>query len=183
MPLHEIFEEYAKSNWKWIRDFVPAFEKMLQNGYRTLRSGPDQWTDVECTLSGGLCVNPNREVDITGSMYIVSDLDKRVLEQGPEGNFRVASRAPGAEPRQLWKWGDDNWLVNVQANAPLTFGKAAPWEFRSQASWYKPKEGHNVLAQGDKCIDRGWAKEDKSASMANCWGGPIQHWSFEELEG
>ena len=32
-PLHEIFEEYAKDQDKWISDFIPTFEKMLANGY------------------------------------------------------------------------------------------------------------------------------------------------------
>ena len=32
-PLHQIFEEYAAENQKWIEDFIPAFEKMLSNGY------------------------------------------------------------------------------------------------------------------------------------------------------
>ena len=32
-PMHEIFEEYASDNTKWIADFIPAMEKMLANGY------------------------------------------------------------------------------------------------------------------------------------------------------
>ena len=32
-PLHEIFEEYAQDQGKWISDFIPTFEKMLANGY------------------------------------------------------------------------------------------------------------------------------------------------------
>ena len=32
-PLHQAFDEYAKDNGQWISEFVPAFEKMLSNGY------------------------------------------------------------------------------------------------------------------------------------------------------
>ena len=32
-PLHEIFEEYAEDQQKWLDEFVPTLEKMLNNGY------------------------------------------------------------------------------------------------------------------------------------------------------
>ena len=48
-PLHEIFEEYAADQNKFVEDFIGAFEKMLSNGYETLSLGPDQYTDVICT--------------------------------------------------------------------------------------------------------------------------------------
>ena len=50
-PMHEIFEEYASDNAKWIADFIPAFEKMLANGYQSddLVNGPDAYTDVHCS--------------------------------------------------------------------------------------------------------------------------------------
>ena len=32
--LHEIFEEYARDQNKWVEDFIPAYEKMLENGYQ-----------------------------------------------------------------------------------------------------------------------------------------------------
>ena len=68
-PTYKIFEEYAKSNSKFIRDFVPTLEKMLSNGYRRLvflvfvfikrnlnyfmfsdelTNGPNQYTGVVC---------------------------------------------------------------------------------------------------------------------------------------
>lgn len=31
--IHEIYDEYANSQQAWITDFVPAMEKMLENGY------------------------------------------------------------------------------------------------------------------------------------------------------
>ena len=32
-PLFQHFEDFAQDNQKWIKAFVPAFEKMLANGY------------------------------------------------------------------------------------------------------------------------------------------------------
>ena len=32
-PLHQVFEEYAQDQDKWLNDFVPTMEKMLSNGY------------------------------------------------------------------------------------------------------------------------------------------------------
>eukprot|EP00756_Hemistasia_phaeocysticola_P021489 Hpha_TRINITY_DN15778_c1_g3::TRINITY_DN15778_c1_g3_i1::g.40632::m.40632 len=49
-PLHEIIEEFADHQDKWIEAFVPTFEKMLENGYAPgeLTEGIDQYTGVEC---------------------------------------------------------------------------------------------------------------------------------------
>ena len=68
-PLHQIFEEYATDQDKWMDDFVPAFEKMLSNGYERcfmyywviqyfnfdysnysdeLETAPNQYIDVAC---------------------------------------------------------------------------------------------------------------------------------------
>ena len=49
-PLHEIFEEYANDQQKWVSDYIPTFEKMLANGYGDgeLINGPDQYTDISC---------------------------------------------------------------------------------------------------------------------------------------
>ena len=53
-PLHEIFEEYANDQQKWVDDYVPTFEKMLANGYGEgeLVNGPDQYTGVYCPRDG-----------------------------------------------------------------------------------------------------------------------------------
>ena len=47
-PLHQVFEEFAAENQKWVDEFVPALEKMLSNGYNGLTLGPDQFTGVKC---------------------------------------------------------------------------------------------------------------------------------------
>ena len=47
-PLHTIFEEYADDQAAWMRDYVPAMEKMLANGYETgLVDAPDFTTGVK----------------------------------------------------------------------------------------------------------------------------------------
>ena len=49
-PLHTIFEEYADDQNAWMRDYVPAMEKMLANGYETgLVDAPDFTTGVKGT--------------------------------------------------------------------------------------------------------------------------------------
>ena len=50
-PLHEIFEEYAADQQKWVDDYVPTFEKMLSNGYNSeeLTDAPDHFTGVVCS--------------------------------------------------------------------------------------------------------------------------------------
>ena len=56
-PLHEIFEEYAADQQKWINDYVPTFEKMINNGYTSeeLTSVPDYHTGIICPrfIKGG----------------------------------------------------------------------------------------------------------------------------------
>ena len=32
--MHAIFEEYAADQNKWVEDFIPTYEKMLENGYQ-----------------------------------------------------------------------------------------------------------------------------------------------------
>ena len=47
-PLHTIFEEYADDQSAWMRDYVPAMEKMLANGYDSgLVDAPDFTTGVK----------------------------------------------------------------------------------------------------------------------------------------
>lgn len=45
-PLHTIFDEYADDQSAWMRDYVPAMEKMLANGHDSLVDAPDFTTGV-----------------------------------------------------------------------------------------------------------------------------------------
>jgi len=65
-PMHQIVEEYADSNEKFLADFVPTFEKMLRNGYAAheLESAP--MASFECPAQAPYaatrfyrCVPPN----------------------------------------------------------------------------------------------------------------------------
>ena len=47
-PLYTIFEEYADDQSAWMRDYVPAMEKMLANGYDSgLVDAPNFTTGVK----------------------------------------------------------------------------------------------------------------------------------------
>jgi hypothetical protein len=49
-PLSTIFETYADDQEAWVKDFVPAFEKMMSNGYSQsdLQDAPTSWEGVRC---------------------------------------------------------------------------------------------------------------------------------------
>jgi len=182
-PMHQILEDYADHQENWIRDFVPAFEKMLANGYMSteLHDGPDQWTNVRCSSKGAwFCFKTD---NFSRPFYIVSDLDQRVLQHNQQGVLQLSSKRSSHDDTQLWHWtAQEDLLVNVHTNLPLVIGGLWSWSFRSQASWYHPQPGHKVLASGNQCIDRGWGKHDVSSVISwNCWGGPVQHWSLEVM--
>ena len=50
MQMHEVVELFANDQQTWINDFVPAFQKMQENGYATgsLIASPDGWQDLVC---------------------------------------------------------------------------------------------------------------------------------------
>ena len=49
-PFYEIIENYADDQSAWVHDFVPAFEKMMRNGYEEsdLFDAPPSWEGVNC---------------------------------------------------------------------------------------------------------------------------------------
>ena len=50
-PVHQVFEEYAKDQDKWVQDFLPTYQKMLANGYSDgeLQDSPYQFDRYVCT--------------------------------------------------------------------------------------------------------------------------------------
>ena len=48
--MHEIVEKFANDEQAWINEFVPAFQKMQENGYDpgTLTSSPNTWQGLVC---------------------------------------------------------------------------------------------------------------------------------------
>ena len=53
-PVSRFFDIYAKDQSKWVRDYVPTFEKMTKNGYKwsDLKRAPDSWDNVRCLEVG-----------------------------------------------------------------------------------------------------------------------------------
>ena len=53
--IYQYFEDYAKDQDLWIKDFIPVYGKMLRNGYKNgeLVDGPNQYKDVTCTRVPG----------------------------------------------------------------------------------------------------------------------------------
>ena len=54
MEMHEIVESFANDQQTWISDFVPAFQKMQENGYdsENLITSPDGWQGLACNNRG-----------------------------------------------------------------------------------------------------------------------------------
>ena len=50
-PFHQIIEDYADNQSTWVSDFIPAFEKMVANGYKAsdLHDAPSSWKGTVCT--------------------------------------------------------------------------------------------------------------------------------------
>ena len=49
-PVHQVLEEYAKDQDKWVQDFLPTYQKMLANGYSDgeLQDSPYEFDRVVC---------------------------------------------------------------------------------------------------------------------------------------
>merc|ERR1712060_723774 len=52
-PVSSYFKTYAKNQTIWVEDFIPAFEKMSENGYENsdLQDAPRSWENVFCRRS------------------------------------------------------------------------------------------------------------------------------------
>ena len=50
LKMHEIVQLFANDEQAWIDEFVPAFEKMQENGYKekTLTESPNTWQGLIC---------------------------------------------------------------------------------------------------------------------------------------
>lgn len=186
-PLHEIIDDYADNQQHFIRDFVPAMEKMLANGYAPgdLQDGPDHWTDVRCTDNGVGYWACYRLSGLSSPFYIVSPYDGRALCHNQDGVLGLQSKSPG-DATQMWQWtADQDMLINVDTKLPLVSKGLGQWTLGTiSGSWYKPKPGEKVLLSGKKCIDRGWKKEDsRSVGVWNCWGGPPHYFTIQNVTG
>jgi len=176
-PLHQIFEEYAADNQKWVDEFVPALEKMLSNGYNSddLVLAPDQYSDVKCPR-----VNPyegfrysncyiDTEIQTKEAFSLISQLDGRAVRGKSNGNVEMWTRNE-KDPKQLWVTSDyGQQLINVGTNLPLQAGIGK--------SWIWDKEGMVLkdARKTDTVMDRGWSQEDgKSVGTFNRHNGANQ---------
>ena len=50
LKMHQIVKKFADDNQAWIDEFVPAFQKMQENGYNTgsLTTAPSGWQGLVC---------------------------------------------------------------------------------------------------------------------------------------
>jgi len=134
-PLHKIIEDYARDQAIWIRDFIPAFEKMLSNGYapHELTDGPDQFSDVICSDREDitnvhrywLCFNTNQMGK--KQLKITSLLDRKTLQWNAQLNVPEVGTA-----NQHWSWNSGTRQLVNDKNHVLAVEGCATWVLEGQ---------------------------------------------------
>merc|ERR1719450_829633 len=171
-PLYTIFEEYADDQSAWMRDYVPAMEKMLANGYDTgLVDAPDFTTGVVCPFPEGKVWETvwscyKNESPGSGPAYVIRsdcpwdgfETKGRVVQAG--ANKEEMWSFTGAD-NQLWKWSESgNQLINVATGKPFAVGGFTEWRVA------KPKGGDILETQfGNKALDA-WVAKDNGCGGA-----------------
>jgi len=134
-PLHKIIEDYARDQAIWIRDFIPAFEKMLSNGYapNELTDGPDQFSNVICSDREDitnvhrywLCFNAN----LMGKkrLTITSLQDRKTLLWNAELNVPQVGTSS-----QIWSWNSGTRQLVNDKNHVLAVEGCATWVLEGQ---------------------------------------------------
>jgi len=176
LPLHEIIEQFADDQDKFLADFVPAMEKMLSNGYTAgaLLQGPDQFAEVTCSnIQFWACWTPRDFV--AGTHYhITSKLDGRVvqLKEKTRGLLEMWQKR-ASDPVQLWHLTAQGYLVNQAApNVLLAVNGFGAWQLVD--GWLRAK------AHADKVLDRGWTATDgQGLTTWTAHGGAIQQWTLD----
>merc|ERR1711962_1347562 len=153
-PLHLIFEEYADDQAAWMRDYVPAMEKMAANGYENLVDAPDFTTGVVCPFPSGIPGNTvwscyRQEAAGSGPAYVIRADKYGVFWLGGEVYTQTVLQAgvdkeelwsfTGSD-KQLWKWSESgNQLINVATGKPLAVGGFTEWRVTNSSEWpFKP---------------------------------------------
>jgi len=159
-PLHQVFEEFAAENQKWVDEFVPALEKMLSNGYTDLTLGPDQFTGVKCPRfnpwDGSRYSNCyiDSETQTKDAFYLISRLDGRVVQGKADSNTQMMTKDE-SDLTQLWVTSDyGQQLINVGTNLPF--------QAHEGRSWIWDQEGKVLIdaRKPDKVMVRGWNQND-----------------------
>ena len=134
-PLYTIFDDYAQNQDHFIRDFVPAMEKMSSNGYPrgSLTPSPDHWVGVECPLPavGGqwACYIPDRP-DSNQPFTIKSlwgEADHKVLQLNPTTGALELAPMTGSLNQQWTRSVSGSQLLNLGTGKPLTVFGYTDW--------------------------------------------------------
>ena len=189
-PLHEIFEEYANDQQKWINDYVPTFEKMISNGYEDedLQDAPDQWTDVICPRPGPedqpykyhTCYHTS-EISNFKSFFLINRKTGLAI-QGDDQGVATLTTLDFDNPRQRWVHTFSQELINMGTNLPLIIlgpagnpmGRA--WKFDSRNTIIETVKG-----KGENALFF-WDSEDTSKTEFDLTYYPIMEADLETYQ-
>ena len=139
-PLHQIVEEYAEDQDAWIRDFIPALEKMLANGYEStdLQDSAVEYSfgQVHCSRPGVTdndyyisCI-PEHFFDEANSFFLMPLVaDEGLAAQGEESGFAKIVPFDFSDETQRWVMAPGNEIVNLATRNPLKADSAKTWVF------------------------------------------------------
>ena len=160
-PLHEVFEEYAADQQKWVNDYVPTFEKMISNGYTDgeLQDAPDQWTDVVCPRPSRdfdpykyhSCYHTS-EISPNQSFYLISRKNGLAIQGDDQGVAKLTT-LDYDNPKQRWVHTSSQDLINMGTNLPLIIVKGVgtaigrAWKFTDRNIIVETVKG-----QGEKAL-------------------------------
>ena len=187
-PLHEIFEEYANDQQKWINDYVPTFEKMISNGYDKLQAAPDQWTNVICPRPGPeiqpykyhSCYHAS-EISQGKSFFLINRKTGLAI-QGDDKGVATLTTLDYANPRQRWVHTFSQDLINMGTKLPLIilgpagFPMGRAWKFDSRNRIIETVKG-----KGENALFF-WGSEDESKTEFDLTYHPIMEDSLETYQ-
>lgn len=140
-PLHKIVEEYAESPASWMRDFVPAYEKMLSNGYLDGNLHKGLSLDIKCdpgphdgSYTQGrkwVCWKP---VGLGKPFKLIHADTGKALTVGKSTGVLLLSNWKGQD-HQKWQWtADGKQIISVFSGVPMGFqgkdiGASGHWRF------------------------------------------------------
>ena len=182
MPLNEIFELFAKDQNAWLEEFVPAFEKMISNGYDDLVQGPNQFDGIVCNRGKRFAIeweytNCYHESVLNGPQYAIkNNYDGRALYMRDNGQLRVKNFDSDL-PEQRWIFsGVGDQLINVKTGQPLVASQYG-------RSW-KMDDKKRLINTRDEtlALDRDASKGNNAlVRMRPVSNAPGQKWTFVEI--
>ena len=139
-PLHEIVEEYADDQDAFIRDFIPALEKMLSNGYE---SSDLQDSELEYSFGSVHCNRPafvdndyyvscipESNFDDSKSFFLMPLVANEALAvQGQQNGKAIVASFDLSDDTQRWVLAPGNEIVNLATRVPLKADSGKTWVF------------------------------------------------------